>query len=201
MFVFRWIRALYDRTLLLAKHPHAAFWLAAVSFAESSFFPIPPDVLLLPLCLANRDKAFRYALICTAASVAGGLFGYALGLFFFDSIGQGILNFYGINGEYQQFKGWYDEYGAVMVFAAGFSPIPYKVITLSAGVFQFSLVPFLILSVVSRGLRFGIEALIVRQFGEPALALIDRHFNKLTILGVILLVGGFIAFKLIMPHS
>ncbi len=199
MKIFGWIRRLYDKILELAQSPKAVYWLVAISFAESSFFPIPPDVILLPMCLASRDKALRYALICTAASVAGGLFGYALGAFFFDTLGQGILNFYGIQSEYAQFKGWYDEFGAVMVFAAGFSPIPYKVITISAGMFQFALVPFLALSAASRGLRFGIEALIIRQFGDPAMAFIDKHFNKLTIIGVILLVGGFLAVKLLGP--
>ena len=200
MFIFNWIRALYDRVLALSSHPKAAWWLAAISFAESSFFPIPPDVLLLPVCLANRKRALFMAGVCTVASIAGGLVGYMIGAFAFESVGQAILNFYSAAEHYDKLQGWYNEYGSVMVFVAGLTPIPYKVITISSGVFQYPLLPFLLMSLASRGLRFGIEALIIMKFGEPAMALIDKHFNKLTIIGAILLVGGFLIVKLLLAH-
>lgn len=197
---FVWIRKLYDRVLALSAHPKAMWWLGLISFIESSFFPIPPDVLLLPMCLSDRKKAMLSALVCTLASVLGGLLGYAIGALFFDSIGQGILAFYGIEGKFEKFQEWYALYGGVMVFVAGLTPIPYKVITISTGVFGFSIPQFVILSLLSRGIRFFAEALIVKFLGEPALVFVDKHFNKLTILGSILLVGGFVIFKYIMPH-
>ena len=199
MIVFKWLRRLYDLTLRLAGHPNAIYWLALISFAESSFFPIPPDVLLLPLCLANRKRAFHYAVVCTVASILGGLFGYGIGHFAFDSAGRPILDFYGVLGKYDLFRQWYAEYGALIVVAAGFSPIPYKVITISSGVFQFSLPAFLALSLVSRGLRFGLECWLVQKFGEPALDIVDRHFNKLTLAAVGLFIGGFLALKVWSP--
>jgi membrane protein YqaA with SNARE-associated domain len=192
---FKWIRKLYDQTLELSKHPKSGRWLAIVSFAESSFFPIPPDVMLLPMCMANRDKAVRLALICTIASVLGGLFGYAIGYFAFDTIGRAIIEFYGAGEKYEQLQNWYDEQGALVVFLAGFTPIPYKVITVSAGVFQFNLLSFMILSFASRGARFLMVALAIKFFGEPAMKIIDKHFDLLTIVGGILLVGGFIVLK------
>lgn len=199
MFIFRWIRNLYDRTLQLSQHPKAELWLGIISFAESSFFPIPPDVMLLPMCLTNKDKALRYALVCTIASVLGGLFGYVIGVYAFDWLAQPILEFYGIVDKYEHFKTWYDSQGAIVVFIAGFTPIPYKVVTITAGVFQFSLPLFVALSCASRGLRFGIEAFLIQKFGEPAMVFIDRHFDKLTVLGTILLIGGFVVVKFLLP--
>ncbi len=200
MILFRWVRALYDKTLRLAEHPKAVYWLAALSFAESSFFPIPPDVVLLPLCLAHRKRAFFLATVCTLSSLLGGLLGYLIGAFAFDAVGAPILEFCGIVDSYDQFQAWYAQNGSIMVLVAGFTPIPYKVITLSAGVFRFSLPEFLLLSLLSRGLRFGLEAWIVFRFGEPALVFIDRHFNKLTLIAGVLFVGGFIALKFFLGH-
>ena len=200
MFLFKWIRALYDKTLKLADHPQAIYWLAFISFVESSFFPIPPDVLLLPLCLANRQKAFLYASVCTGASILGGLLGYGIGFYFFDTLGLPIIEFYGAAGKYDLFQEWYRAYGSIMVVVAGFTPIPYKVITISAGVFKFPIIEFLVLSIASRGLRFAIEAWVVKKWGEPALDLIDKHFNKLTLIAGILLVGGFLVLKFFLPH-
>lgn len=191
----KWVRSLYDRTLELSKHPKSTTWLAAVSFAESSFFPIPPDVMLLPMCLANRDKALRLALICTIASVLGGLFGYAIGYFAFDTIGDAIIQFYGASDKYHDLQTWYEEQGALVVFLAGFTPVPYKLITVSAGVFQFNLLTFMLLSLASRGLRFFLVASAIKFFGEPAMRIVDKHFDLLTILGGVLLIGGFIVVK------
>ena len=198
--MFRWIRGLYDKTLALSKHPQAIYWLALISFLESSIFPIPPDVLLLPILLANRERAFRIASICTLASIAGGAMGYLIGMYGFDVLGKPILEFYGAMDRYAQFQQWYDEFGGIMVFIAGLTPIPYKVITISSGLFEFNFLMFLLLSLASRGFRFGLEALIIRKYGEQAIVLIDRHFNKLTILGGVLFVGGFLVIKLFFSH-
>ncbi len=194
-----WIRALYDRTLSLAERPTATWWLALISFAESSFFPIPPDVMLMPMCLMQRQKALRLAAICTVASVFGGLFGYALGYFFFDYLGMPILAMYGAEAKYETFQLWYEKHGPLVIFAAGFSPIPYKVITITAGVSHFNLLLFVLISALSRGLRFFIVAGVVKMFGEPAIQFIDRYFDKLTLLAVILFIGGFLAVKFLMP--
>lgn len=196
--MFTWLRNLYKKVLELSSHPKAPYYLAGISFLESSIFPIPPDVLLLPLCLARREKAFHMALICTVASVLGGIFGYILGFYAFGAVGEPILNFYGVMEKYESFTAWYQEQGAWVVFIAGFTPIPYKVITLSAGVFHFNFLVFVLLSVASRGLRFGIEATLVYYMGDKALTFIDDHFNKLTIIGGLLFVGGFFVLKWVM---
>ena len=200
MQLFRWIRSLYEWTLKLAGHPKAVYWLALISFMESSIFPIPPDVMLLPMCLANRRRAFFFAGVCTLFSILGGLFGYFIGWQAFDWLGKPVLEFYGVVGEYDKLQHWYAEYGTAVVFIAGLTPIPYKVVTISAGAFHYSITGFITLSLASRGLRFGLEALLILKFGEKALTLIDRHFNKLTILGAILFIGGFIAVKFLIPH-
>lgn len=193
--MFGWIRKLYDKVLNLSSHPKAPWYLAGIAFLESSVFPIPPDVLLLPLCLTRRKKAFHIALLCTIASVLGGIFGYSLGFFAFDTLGAPVLEFYGVMENYQKFVAWYMEQGAWVVFIAGFTPIPYKVVTISAGVFHFNFLSFALLSLLSRGLRFFIEAAMIYFMGEAALIFIDKHFNKLTIFGGILFVGGFMAVK------
>ena len=196
----KWVRGLYDKTLTLSQHPKAIYWLAAISFVESSVFPIPPDVMLLPMCLANRKRALMIGLVCTLASVLGGLFGYAIGYFAFDTLGQPVLAFYGVAEKYELFQTWYGQYGTLVTFVAGLSPIPYKVVTISAGVFHFPLWSFILFSFLSRGLRFMIEAWIIKQFGEPAMKFVDRHFEVLTIVGAVLFIGGFIAIKFLLPH-
>lgn len=193
-----WIRKLYNWVLQLSSHPKAPIYLAIIAFLESSIFPIPPDVLLLPLCLARREKAFQLALICTISSVLGGICGYALGFYAFDTVGASVLEFYGAMDRYQVFADWYQAQGTWVVFIAGFTPIPYKVVTITAGVFSFHFMSFVILSVLSRGLRFFIVAGMVRVMGERALEFVDKHFNKLTIIGGLIFVGGFLVVKLIL---
>lgn len=200
MLIFRWARQIYDRTLQLSGHRHAPRWLAAISFAESSFFLIPPDVLLIPMCLANRKRAFFLALLCTAASVIGGVVGYLIGAFAFESIGMPILEFYGVMEKYALLQQWYEEWGGVIVFVAGLTPIPYKVITISSGVFHFNILPFLIFSLAARGLRFFAEAALIWKFGEPAVALIDKHFEKIAVASALLLIGGFVLVKFLIPE-
>lgn len=186
------LRALYDWTLARCRHPHAERWLAAISFAEASFFPIPPDVLLAPMCLAEPPRAFRYAAVCTLASVAGAVFGYLIGFFLFETIGRPLLRFYGGEDGFAAFSEAFNAQGWLIVFLAGFTPIPFKVITVAAGATGLSLPILVVASLVSRGARFFLVAALLWQFGAPMLRLIDRHFNLLSLLFGVLLVGGFL---------
>jgi membrane protein YqaA with SNARE-associated domain len=158
---------LYDKVLTLAEHPKAVRFLGVISFSESIFFPIPTDVMLAPMALAQPEKAWRLALITTITSVLGGLVGYLLGYFLFDSLIADNLVDWGYQDVYLQIKGWFDEYGIWIVFIAGFSPIPYKVFTLTAGGMQMAFVPFGLVSLVSRGARFFLVAGLMRWGGEP----------------------------------
>ncbi|MDP6587862.1 MAG: YqaA family protein [Alphaproteobacteria bacterium] len=191
------LRKLYDWVMALAGRRHAIWGLAAVSFAESSFFPIPPDVLLIPMVLAERRRAWRIAAVCTLASALGGLLGYAIGLWLFEAVGQPLLEFYGSEDKFSQFQGYYNEWGAWIVGAGGFTPLPYKVITIASGVTKLDIGIFILASVVSRGLRFYIEAALLWRFGEPVRQFIERHLGKLTLLFFILLVGAFVLVKLL----
>jgi len=189
------LRALYDRTLAAAAHRHAQWWLALVSFIESSVFPIPPDVMLVPMVLADRDRWLRIAAVCTVASVAGGLLGYAVGLFLFDTIGQALLDFYGYGAKFSEFTDRYNEWGAWIVFGAGVTPFPYKVITIASGVTRLDLLVFVIASVLARGIRFFIVAGLLWKFGPAIRGALERHLGPLTILFFVLLIGGFVTVK------
>jgi len=188
---------LYQWMLAKAAHRHADRWLAVISFMESSFFPIPPDVLLAPMCLSRPKRAFYYAFVCTAASVLGALLGYAIGYFLFDTIGQTILDFYGLGDKFSAFSASFNEQGWLIVFLAGFTPLPFKVITIAAGTTAMPLYVLVGASIVSRAARFFLEAALLWKFGEPMKRLIDRHFGLITTVGGILLVGGFLALKYI----
>lgn len=192
------LRGLYDRTMRLASHRHADGALAVISFAESSFFPIPPDVLLMPMVLAQRSRAFLIALNCTVASVIGGMAGYAIGYFLFEAIGQPLLEFYGYADKFAEFQGRYNEWGAWIVFIAGITPFPYKVITIASGVSGLSLPTFMIASVLARGLRFFIVAGLLWKFGVPIRDFIERYLGLLFTLFVALLLGGFVLIKYVM---
>ncbi|MEC8043427.1 MAG: YqaA family protein [Verrucomicrobiota bacterium] len=191
------LRSTYNWTLSLAHKKRASSWLAALSFSEASFFPIPPDVLLIPLCLGNIRKALKFALICSIASVLGGLVGYLIGAFAWDML-QGLFFSYvpGFTPEkFERISAWYGEWGWPLVFLAGFSPIPYKVFTIASGVMGMALLPFLLASAVSRSARFFLVAILISKFGEPIKEKIDRHFNLLALVFGLLLVGGFLAIK------
>ena len=185
------LRRLFAWTMGLAAHRHARWALAIVSFAESSFFPVPPDVVLVPMVLADRSRAWVLAAICTVASVAGGLAGYAIGVLAFDAVGLPILEFYGMVETYEEFSATFNEYGWFIIFAAGLTPLPYKVFTITSGVTGLALPVFIAGSVISRGIRFFAEAALLRIFGEPIRAFIERYMGALTIAFVVLLVGGF----------
>lgn len=182
----------------LAGHRHALWALAAVSFVESSIFPIPPDIILIPMVLAAREKAWRFALVCTIASVLGGLAGYGIGYFLFDSIGKPLLDFYGYGEKFAQFQGYYNEWGAWIVGGAGVTPFPYKVITIASGVTGLDPVVFTVASIISRGIRFFLVAGLLWHFGEPIRIFIEAHLGKLATAFFVLLLGGFVAIKYIL---
>lgn len=192
-------RRVYDWTLALAEKRTAGGWLAAISFAEASFFPIPPDVLLIPLCLGALRKALKFALICSIASVLGGAAGYAIGAFGWETV-QDIFYKYvpGFTEEkFRHLTSWYTEWGWPLVFLAGFSPIPYKIFTIASGVLGMAFPQFLLASAVSRSARFFIVAVLIAKFGEPMKVFIDKHFNKLALAFGVLLLGGFAVLKLL----
>lgn len=189
-------RKMYDWVMGLARSRHAPASLAVVSFAESSFFPIPPDVMLAPMVLARRDKAFLYAGICTIASVLGGLLGYAIGMFL-EPVGLFILGLFGHPDGQDQFQKWFDEWGLGVILVKGLTPIPYKLVTITAGFARFDLFTFIWASVVTRGARFFIVAAILKYFGEAMLKEFERRLNLYSVLLLILLVGGIVALKFI----
>lgn len=189
------IQNLYDWTLRIAAHRHAVWGLAGISFAESSFFPIPPDVVLIPMCLADRRKAFFYATVCTLATVAGGLLGYAIGYFLYDTVGIKILEFYGYKTQFEAFQSKYNEWGGWIVFGAGLTPIPYKVITIASGVTHMDIATFVITSLAGRAMRFYLVAGLVWKYGAPIKIFIEKYLGWLTLAFFALLIGGFVAIK------
>lgn len=189
------MRRLYDWMMRKAAHekaPHALFW---VAFVESSVFPIPPDVMLIPMVLANRAKAWMYATICTVGSVIGGLAGYAIGYYLFEYIGEPILKLYGYGAKYLETKALFDAWGPWILIAKGWTPFPYKVLTIAAGVFHMSLGPFILASIVARAMRFYLVAALLYSFGEPIRDFIERRLTLVTTAFVVLLIGGFVAIK------
>ncbi|MBF9235099.1 YqaA family protein [Microvirga alba] len=189
------LRRLYDWTLSLAGRPSAPYALAAVSFAESSFFPVPPDVMLVPMMLARPDKAWTYALICTISSVVGGVLGYMIGLLLYDSVGAWLFQFYGLTQGAEAFRHSYAEYGHWIILLKGLTPIPYKLVTITSGFAGYSLGWFILLSIVTRGARFFMVGLLMSKFGPAIKGLIDRHFNLVAAICVIVFIGGFVAFR------
>src|ERR1700746_1713749 len=166
---------LYSRALALAGSRHAMWVLAAISFAESSFFPLPPDVLLIPMILARPREAWRLAALCTLASVAEGLVGYAIGYFLFDAVGRPVLEFYHAMDKYEALKAAFAHWGAWIIILKGLTPIPFKLVTIASGVAQFDLVAFVLASLVSRILRFFLLAALLWRFGGPARGCIERR--------------------------
>lgn len=192
------ITALYNWTLTQAAKPSAEKALFGISFAESSFFPIPPDVMLMPMCLADRSRAFRFAFICSLASVLGGLFGYAIGFFLYEQVGRVVLDFYGGAGQwFDQFQAQFNEWGFWWVFGAGFTPFPYKVITILAGVTHMDLAIFVAASVLSRSARFFLVAALLWQFGPAIRSFVEKRLPLLSWIFFALLLGGFLAVRYI----
>ena len=189
------LRRLYDWTMSVSGHRHAIWGLAALTFAESSVFPIPPDVLLIPMVLAARDRAWLLASVCTIASVLGGLAGYGIGYFLFEEVGRPIIEFYGYGEKFQTFREAYNAWGAWIVAGAGFTPFPYKVITIASGVTGLDLTTFSVASFLSRGARFFIVAGLLWYFGEPIRRFVENNLAMLATVFFVLLFGGFVAAK------
>src|SRR5436190_6460960 len=189
------LQRLYARILEIAAGPHALTALLAVSFAESSFFPIPPDILLIPMILARPHQAFRLAALCSLASVVGGLVGYAIGYFLFDAIGRPVLEFYHAMASYEALKAGFAEWGVWIIIIKGMTPIPYKLITIASGVAQFDLAAFIGASIVSRSIRFFLVAALLWYFGDAARQFIERRLTLVTTVFAVALVGGFVALR------
>ena len=192
------LRALYDWTMAMAGHRRARPALAVIAFAESSVFPIPPDVMLIPMVLADRDRAFRLALICTVASVLGGCLGYGIGYYLFEAVGRPMLDFYGYTEQFGRFQQNYNEHGAWIVAFFGLTPFPYKVITIASGVTHLDLLAFAVASLASRAARFYLVAALLWRFGTPIRGFIERYLGLLTLAFFVLLVAGFAAVKFLL---
>ncbi len=192
------LRGLYDWTMRMAAHRWAQVWLFVVSFIESSFFPIPPDVMIVPMVLAEKAKAFRIAFICTIGSVLGALLGYAIGALLFETVGRPMLEFYGYGVAFTDFTQRYNEWGAWIVAAAALTPFPFKVITIASGATGLDLTVFIIASALARGLRFYLEAALLWRFGPPIRDFIEGNLKLVTTAFFCLLLGGFVAIKFLL---
>jgi len=188
------IRKMYAWAMRMADSRHAVAALFGISFAESSFFPVPPDVMLIPMVLANPKKAWFFAGVCTLASVLGGLLGYAIGSVFYETAGKAIIGFYHLEQQAESFRQLYGQYGAEIILLKGLTPIPYKLVTIASGLAAYPLLPFIILSAITRGLRFFIIAGLLRWKGDVAREFIETHLEKLTLGFLALIILGFVAF-------
>ncbi len=190
-------RATYDWTLRMANHRHALRSMAAVSFAESSFVPLPPDVMLVPMILARREQAYLIATVCTVASVLGGIVGYAIGYFLWDTVGRWLIETYQLADRMGGLKALYDEWGAAVILIKGLTPIPFKLVTIASGFFKFNFPLFVILATITRGARFFLIAWLLKRYGVPMQAFIEERLNLISWLFLIALVGGFAAVALL----
>ena len=191
------LRRLYDRVMQLAEGPQAEKWLAVISFSESSFFPIPPDAMIVPMVLARPERAWRIAAICTIASVLGGFFGYAIGYFLYETIGGPIVDFYGYQEAFEKFHHQFQEWGLWIILIKGMTPIPYKIVTIASGVAHFDLAVFAVASLVTRAARFFLVAALLKAFGPPLRTFIERYLTLVTTALLLAIVGGFVALKYI----
>lgn len=189
------IRKLYDWVLHWAETPYGSWALFFIAFAESSFFPVPPDILLIALAISIPLKSFRYGLICLLGSILGGIAGYGIGFFGYEAIGAPIVDFYHGQELMAVLKQKYDTYGFWGVLSAALTPIPYKIFTISSGFFKFDFIQFLSASIIGRAIRFMFVAFLIFKFGAKIKGFIDKYFNILALLFLILLIGGFIAIK------
>ncbi|KQT46755.1 cytochrome B [Methylobacterium sp. Leaf456] len=192
------IRRLYEWILALAAKPSAPYALGAVAFAESSFFPVPPDAMLVPMAVSRPDRVWLYATIATVASVLGGLVGYAIGALLFDSVGVWLFNLYGLADKAETFQQSYATYGHWVILLKGLTPIPYKLVTITSGFAHYSLFWFTVLSVVTRGARFFLLAWLLGRYGVGIRAVLDRHLNVVAGLFAAVIILGFVAFKVML---
>jgi membrane protein YqaA with SNARE-associated domain len=189
------LRRLYAWTMRRAEGPHALLALIAVSFAESSFFPVPPDTLLVPMALAQRNRALTLAAWCTAASVLGGMLGYGIGSLLYESLGKWIVNFYGYGEGMQEFRAKYAEWGMWIILLKGMTPIPYKLVTIASGFASYNFGLFVLLSIVTRGIRFFLVAGLVSYYGEPIQGFLERRLEAVALAMVAIVISGFVIVK------
>ena len=192
------VRRLYDWTMIQAGGPNALKMLFVVSFAESSFFPIPPDVMLVPMCLARRARAFFLAAWCTLASVLGGIFGYLIGALLFESVGRWLIAAYGYSENVEAFRALYAEWGPWTLLVGGLTPIPYKLITIASGIAGYDFFLFVLLSALTRGTRFGLEAALVYWLGEPVRTFVEKRLELVVTLAVFLVIAGFLSVRYVL---
>ncbi|MDI2090956.1 YqaA family protein [Commensalibacter oyaizuii] len=191
------LRRLYDRALQLAASRYATLWLAIIAFSEASFFPIPPDALLCPMILAKRAKAWFYATVCTISSVLGGLLGWIIGAFLLQYIAMPIVHFYHAEGQLLALQQKFNEYGVWIILIKGLTPIPFKFVTIASGAAHFSLIPFMTASLITRGVRFFIEAALLYKFGPPIQDFIEKRMIWVATAFCLLIIGGIFALKYI----
>ncbi|QZH76630.1 MAG: DedA family protein [Erythrobacter sp.] len=186
------IRSLYEWTMAKAAHPKAEWWLAFFSFIESSFFPIPPHPLLGLMCLAEPKRAIRFALICTVASVLGGLFGYAIGYFLYEAVGAWLIGALGLSESFPPAACYLREYDWEVIVVAGTTPVPFKLLTITAGFIEMNLLTFTLAAIAGRAFIFMTVGILFRLFGAPIKAVIDKYLGTVTTVFVVLLIGGFV---------
>jgi membrane protein YqaA with SNARE-associated domain len=192
------LRRIYDWCVAAADKPYALWVLGAVSFAESSFFPVPPDIMLLPMSLARPRRAWLFAAWCTIASVAGGVLGYAIGAVLYDSVGHWLINLYGLGDKVEAFRAGYAEWGAVIILLKGLTPIPYKLVTITSGFAGYNIWLFVLCSIIARGGRFFAVAVLLNRYGDPIRAEIEKRLGLWVAVLVLVLVLGFVvAFRMI----
>lgn len=186
------LRRLYNWCIDAAGKPYASWIMGVVSFAESSFFPVPPDVMLVPMSLARPDRAYFYATLCTVTSVAGGLLGYFIGAYLYESIGLWLIHLYGYGSNIEAFREAYREWGAWIILLKGMTPIPYKIVTIASGFTNYPLLPFILLSFIARGMRFYIVAFLLNRYGVRVRVILEERLELWVGLGAIILVAGII---------
>jgi membrane protein YqaA with SNARE-associated domain len=191
------LKRLYDWTMEKAASRNSRWWLAAISFAESSFFPLPPDLLLIPMVLANRRNAWLYALLCTSASVIGGIAGYMIGHFLYETVGRWVIEAYHLGPQFESLRQTFIDYGAEILIIKGMTPIPYKLLTITAGVAGLDIRVFIGASLISRSMRFLLVAGLLYWFGEPIRVFIEKRLTLVTSVFAIALIGGFLVIKLL----
>jgi len=189
------LHRLYQRVLALSASRHAPWWLAAISFAEASRFPIPPDVLLIPMALARPERAWRLAFICTVASVAGGALGYLIGYALFDQLAQPLIHLYHYDAAFARFQATYAQWGLWVILIKGLTPIPYKIVTIASGAAHFDFTLFMAASILTRGARFFLVATLLRFFGEPVRVFIERRLTLVTSAVAVSVLGGFLVLR------
>jgi len=189
------LRRFYNRIIGLAEQPNALWWLFGIAFAEASFFPVPPDALMIPMALAQPKKSWRFALVATAGSVLGGALGYYIGYALFDELARPMIDFYHYHAVFAAFQAKFAQYGVWIILIKGLTPIPYKIVTIAAGAADFNFPLFVLASIVTRGARFFLEAALLRRFGEPARRFIEERLGLVTGMVAAAIIGGFLILR------